>query len=215
MQSGEHAAARSCAPSTACPAPFRYRDKGIMATIGRRRRSPSCRSASILQGTLAWFAWLGLHLVYLMGFRNRAVGAAQLGVELRHLGPRRPAHLRAGQPPPTAIGDGESGSALASGGAVTGHVADEGGGVRVARDGHLRGRGGRPIGPGRPDPAVSTARFSPPTTTTTHDDGADDHDRAGPGRRRADRPVPSRAWVEHRSSAPGGSSPTGSSWRPG
>lgn len=49
---------------------FAYNDKGNLATIGR-----SAAVAQIgrvhLSGLLAWLAWLGLHLVLLMGFRNR------------------------------------------------------------------------------------------------------------------------------------------------
>lgn len=50
---------------------FKYWDKGIMATIGR--------SAAVAQigriefsGWLAWMAWLLVHLIFLIGFRNRA-----------------------------------------------------------------------------------------------------------------------------------------------
>src|SRR5262249_16457964 len=53
--------------------PFRYRDKGIMATIGRRSAVVELRGGVQLRGTLAWLAWLGLHLIYLLGNRNRVV----------------------------------------------------------------------------------------------------------------------------------------------
>lgn len=50
--------------------PFKYWDKGTMATIGR-----SAAVAKINQfefsGFLAWLAWLFIHLVFLVGFRNR------------------------------------------------------------------------------------------------------------------------------------------------
>jgi NADH dehydrogenase len=52
---------------------FRYHDKGIMATIGRRAAIAQFPKGEILRGTLGWLAWLGLHLVYLIGFRNRIV----------------------------------------------------------------------------------------------------------------------------------------------
>jgi len=49
---------------------FRYRDKGIMATIGRSRAV--ARIGNIrLSGFIAWLAWLGLHIIYLIDFRNR------------------------------------------------------------------------------------------------------------------------------------------------
>jgi NADH:ubiquinone reductase (H+-translocating) len=51
--------------------PFRYHDKGIMATIGRRSAVVQLPRALRLRGTLAWLAWLGLHLIYLLGGRNR------------------------------------------------------------------------------------------------------------------------------------------------
>ena len=42
-----------------------------MATIGRRAAVAELPLRIKLQGTPAWLAWLGLHLVLLMGFRNR------------------------------------------------------------------------------------------------------------------------------------------------
>jgi NADH dehydrogenase len=51
--------------------PFRYFDKGIMATIGRSRAVAWVFNRIQLTGFLAWLAWLGLHLLTLMGFRNR------------------------------------------------------------------------------------------------------------------------------------------------
>jgi NADH dehydrogenase len=53
--------------------PFRYRDKGIMATIGRRSAVADLPLGIHLSGTLGWLSWLGVHLVFLIGFRNRAV----------------------------------------------------------------------------------------------------------------------------------------------
>lgn len=74
MQMGRHVA-RTLQRELASPGtrrkPFRYWDKGIMATIGR--------SAAVAQvgrlefsGWLAWLAWLGIHLLFLLGFRNKA-----------------------------------------------------------------------------------------------------------------------------------------------
>lgn len=51
--------------------PFQYRDRGIMATIGRRRAVAWIFNRIPLTGFIAWLAWLGLHLLWLMGFRNR------------------------------------------------------------------------------------------------------------------------------------------------
>jgi NADH dehydrogenase len=50
---------------------FVYRDKGQMATIGRRKAVVEIRSWLRFHGTLAWLTWLALHLAYLSGGRNR------------------------------------------------------------------------------------------------------------------------------------------------
>ena len=52
--------------------PFHYIDKGSMATIGRHQAVVDFPNGRRLSGFLGWVSWLGLHLVYLMGFRNRA-----------------------------------------------------------------------------------------------------------------------------------------------
>ena len=51
--------------------PFVYKDKGQMATIGRRRAVVELPNGMRLHGTLAWLAWLGLHVFYLAGGRQR------------------------------------------------------------------------------------------------------------------------------------------------
>lgn len=51
--------------------PFRYRDKGAMATVGRNAAVADLPPKLHLTGRLAWLAWLVLHLMYLAGFRNR------------------------------------------------------------------------------------------------------------------------------------------------
>jgi NADH:ubiquinone reductase (H+-translocating) len=50
--------------------PFRYRDKGAMATIGRSTAVANAFGIKF-SGFPAWVVWLGLHLMYLVGFRNR------------------------------------------------------------------------------------------------------------------------------------------------
>jgi NADH dehydrogenase len=50
---------------------FTYTDKGSMATIGRNQAVAQLPLGLKLTGMIGWLAWLGLHLVYLMGFRNR------------------------------------------------------------------------------------------------------------------------------------------------
>lgn len=49
---------------------FKYRDKGSMATIGRHKAIVQVRSFKMV-GAPAWFAWLFLHLFYLLGGRNK------------------------------------------------------------------------------------------------------------------------------------------------
>jgi NADH:ubiquinone reductase (H+-translocating) len=50
--------------------PFRYRDKGSLATIGRAAAIADLGSIR-LSGLLAWVAWLAIHIFFLIGFRNR------------------------------------------------------------------------------------------------------------------------------------------------
>ena len=57
--------------SGAVPRTFTYRDKGTMATVGRSRAVAWIFNRIPVSGRLAWLAWLGLHLVMLLGFRNR------------------------------------------------------------------------------------------------------------------------------------------------
>jgi NADH:ubiquinone reductase (H+-translocating) len=52
------------------PRPFRYRDKGSMVTIGRNS-GVAWIGRWVFAGLLAWVAWLLVHLVKLIGFRNR------------------------------------------------------------------------------------------------------------------------------------------------
>ncbi len=50
--------------------PFRYLDKGSLATIGRAAAVAEIAGLH-LSGLLAWLAWLFIHVLYLIGFRNR------------------------------------------------------------------------------------------------------------------------------------------------
>jgi NADH dehydrogenase len=52
--------------------PFRYVDKGTMATIGRAAAVAQIRGLK-LSGFSAWMAWLVVHIFFLIGFRNRFV----------------------------------------------------------------------------------------------------------------------------------------------
>jgi NADH dehydrogenase len=50
--------------------PFRYKDKGSMATIGRHKAVVDLPSFSF-SGYFAWYIWMFIHLMALVGFRNR------------------------------------------------------------------------------------------------------------------------------------------------
>jgi NADH dehydrogenase len=52
------------------PERFRYRDKGLLATIGRGSAIAQLGSLRI-HGFVAWLLWLTVHIFYLIGFRNR------------------------------------------------------------------------------------------------------------------------------------------------
>jgi NADH:ubiquinone reductase (H+-translocating) len=74
IQQGRHAGEQIMRLLAGQPTmPFRYHDKGIMATIGRRSAVVELPIGVRLRGTIAWLAWLGLHLFYLLGGRNRLV----------------------------------------------------------------------------------------------------------------------------------------------
>jgi NADH dehydrogenase len=72
MQSGEHVgrqiARRIVGEETQ---PFKYWDKGFMATIGRGSAVVEFPNKRTLHGPVAYFAWLGVHLALLSGMRNR------------------------------------------------------------------------------------------------------------------------------------------------
>lgn len=51
---------------------FEYKDKGSMATIGRNRAVADIGKIRF-QGTMAWFVWMFVHLISLVGFRNRMI----------------------------------------------------------------------------------------------------------------------------------------------
>lgn len=58
--------------------PFRYDDKGSLATIGRRRGVADFGRFT-LTGTFAWLGWLFIHIFFLIGFRNRFVVMLEWG----------------------------------------------------------------------------------------------------------------------------------------
>lgn len=71
MQQGRHVARQILREVAGKPRePFHYRDKGQMATIGRRRAIAQFRGLEF-SGFFAWLAWLLVHIYYLIGFKNR------------------------------------------------------------------------------------------------------------------------------------------------
>lgn len=61
---------KTAAGKNASLIPFKYFDKGIMATVGRNRAVAETWKLK-LGGWFAWQAWLWAHLVFLIGFRNK------------------------------------------------------------------------------------------------------------------------------------------------
>ena len=53
--------------------PFKYFDKGSMATVGRNRAVVDLPNKMSFQGFFAWFVWLFVHLMFIIGFKNRLV----------------------------------------------------------------------------------------------------------------------------------------------
>ncbi len=105
MQGGRHVA-RTILGKTKRGTPFKFRDKGSMAIINRFRAVTKVKNIE-LTGALAWVLWLAVHMVYLVGFRNRYVAVMSwMGSFLGH---RRP-HFHYAQEPqriadPTASDD--------------------------------------------------------------------------------------------------------------
>src|SRR6516165_4644249 len=79
LQMGKHAASQIRRLEAGRPAaPFRYRGKGTMATIGFRAAIAQLPGHVRAHGTLAWLVWLALHLTTLLGGRNRISALASL-----------------------------------------------------------------------------------------------------------------------------------------
>jgi NADH dehydrogenase len=99
MQMGRHVAR---VISSGERAPFRYRDKGSLATIGRARAVADIKGLRF-GGFAAWLAWLAIHIFYLIGFRNRFFVLA--GWAWHYLTFRRGARIITGVPKdPTSDG---------------------------------------------------------------------------------------------------------------
>ena len=105
IQTGRHAGKQIARLMAGLPTqPFRYFDKGIMATIGRRSAVVELPHGVRIHGTLAWLAWLGLHLFYLLGGRNRL--SALLNLSYRYLVWGHGGGVIVGDDPPEALPGG-------------------------------------------------------------------------------------------------------------
>jgi NADH dehydrogenase len=84
--------------------PFRYHDKGTMATIGSRSAVVELNHGIRFRGTIAWLAWLALHLITLLGGRNRIT--ALINLTSRYLSWRRGGGIIVGDDPPAQNAEG-------------------------------------------------------------------------------------------------------------
>jgi NADH dehydrogenase len=99
IQMGRHAARNILRAIAGLPGePFRYRDKGSFATIGRGKAVGELAGGLKLSGFLAWIAWLAIHIFFLIGFRNRVLVLFQWAYS--YVTFRRGARLITGAPPP-------------------------------------------------------------------------------------------------------------------
>jgi NADH:ubiquinone reductase (H+-translocating) len=79
------------------PGPFRYRDKGNLATIGRMKAVGIIKGVQ-LTGLFAWLGWLTIHLFYLTGLQNRVLVFIRWTISFITRG--RGARLITGEAPP-------------------------------------------------------------------------------------------------------------------
>jgi NADH dehydrogenase len=106
MQEGRHAARTVRDGLRGRPRrPFRYRDKGNLATIGRARAVADIKGIH-LSGFVAWVTWLMVHLFYLIGFANRLLVVIRWAFGF--LARRRGARLITGEPQPASSLDAVS-----------------------------------------------------------------------------------------------------------
>jgi NADH:ubiquinone reductase (H+-translocating) len=84
--------------------PFSYHDKGTMATIGSRSAVVELNHGIRFRGTIAWLAWLALHLITLLGGRNRIT--ALINLSSRYLSWRRGGGIIVGDDPPAQNAEG-------------------------------------------------------------------------------------------------------------
>ncbi|MFQ3214872.1 MAG: NADH dehydrogenase, partial [Marivirga sp.] len=74
MQQGEHLAKNILLSLQNKPMkPFKYSDKGSMATVGRNKAVVDLPKNLHFGGFLAWFVWMFVHLISIIGFRSKLV----------------------------------------------------------------------------------------------------------------------------------------------
>jgi NADH dehydrogenase len=107
IQEGDQAARNVIAALEGRPlSPFRYQNRGIMATIGRNQAVAELGPLRFT-GFLAWLVWLFVHLALLIGFRNRIMALLSWGIDYFFYD--RPVRLITMAPPlaPTQSTDGD------------------------------------------------------------------------------------------------------------
>lgn len=83
IQGGNHVAdvIKARVSGKKMPKPFKYFDKGTMATIGRASAIAQVRGLPRLKGFPAWFIWVALHVALLLGNRNRFATMTNLSLK--------------------------------------------------------------------------------------------------------------------------------------
>ncbi|WP_214401113.1 NAD(P)/FAD-dependent oxidoreductase [Pseudonocardia lacus] len=98
IDGGRHAAAQVRRILAGLPTePFVYRDRGVSATIGRKDAVIELPFGVKVRGLPAWLGWVGIHVIMLMGGRNRV--ATMVNLTARYLTWRRSANVIVGDPP--------------------------------------------------------------------------------------------------------------------
>ena len=87
LQTGKHAAQQITRIHLGQPTvPFEYYNKGTMATIGRADAVVQLPNGLKLTGIIAWLGWIALHIMFLLGSRNRIQTLINLAVRYSGLG---------------------------------------------------------------------------------------------------------------------------------
>ncbi len=87
LQTGKHAAQQITRIHLGQPTvPFEYYNKGTMATIGRADAVVQMPNGLKLTGLFAWLGWIALHIMFLLGSRNRVQTLINLAVRYSGLG---------------------------------------------------------------------------------------------------------------------------------